>query len=347
MRKLLKALSAVLVGAGLLSLPAIAQAQELTLRLEPGVAIPVGSPQDNRFFVGGALAIKPELTLDHYVGVGPSIAVETFPSTISGVDGPTAWGFGGFVRIKRPHDSLNTGTGFSAVSPWVDADLQYIRTGSLDRFGFAVAAGAQVPTSASRWLWVGPFVRLEDVNQDGGQPGLDTRNSKTLIAGLSFEFGAKAAPKTATPPPPTTPPVVVVERDPEPVPPPPPPPPPVRREVAAVVQFAWDSAVLDSVAVAVLNEALHKIGDVSTLQSIEVEGFASSEGQLAHNQKLAQSRANSVRDYLVARGVTKTKVGSLGMGIRRPVATNATEVGRVRNRRAECKVKFIVVKEGK
>lgn len=345
MRKLLKALSAALVvGAGLL-LPVVAQAQELTLRLEPGVAIPVGSPQDNRFLVGGALAIKPELTLAHYVGVGPSVSVETFPSTISGVDGPTAWGFGGFVRVKRPHDSLNTGTGFSAVSPWVDADLQYIRTGPLDRFGFAVAAGAQVPTSASRWLWVGPFVRLEDVNQDGGIPGFNTNNSKTLIAGLSFEFGASVAPKAAPPAPP--PPVVVVERKSEPTPPPPPVFHSTPKEVSAVVQFAWDSPALDQTAVAVLDKALAEIGSVSTLRSIMVEGYASSEGQLKHNEVLAQNRAAVVRDYLLAHGIPTSKLETAGRGISHPVATNATEAGRVRNRRTECKVKLVIVKEVK
>lgn len=347
MRKLWKAFSAALVvGTGLL-LPAVAQAQELTLRLEPGVAFPVGSPQDNRFFVGGALAVKPELTLAHYVGVGPSIAVETFPSTIGGVDGPTAWGFGGFVRVKRPHDALNKGKGFGAISPWADADLQYIRTGPLNRFGFAVAVGAQVPTSASRWLWVGPFLRLQEVNQDGGQPGFDTTNSKTLIAGLSFEFGAKTAPPPARklcalPPPP----VVVVEKTPELVPPPPA-LPPVPKDFAALVQFAWDSSVLDATSIAILNIILGDIGDVSELKSVEIEGFASSEGPLARNEKLAQSRANAVRDYLVERGVPGTKVVSLGMGISNPFGDNATEAGRVANRRAVCTVKFIVVKEVK
>lgn len=343
MKKIMKALSAVVVSAGLLVLPVVAQAQELTLRLEPGVAIPLGSPQDNRFLVGGALAVKPELTLAHYVGVGPSVSVETFPSTISGIDGPTAWGFGGFVRVKRPHDSVNTGTGFGAISPWVDADLQYIRTGPLDRFGFAVAVGAQVPTSASRWLWVGPFLRLQDVNQDGGHPGFDTTNSKTLIAGLSFEFGGKTAPPAPVP---VTPPsVVVVERKPEPAPVPVVVAQDVRVEYQQVIQFAWDSPVLDATANAQLAEVVRQLKAAKEFGHVTVEGHASSEGQVEHNNVLAQKRARSVVDCLVASGIPAEKLTAKGFGSRVPVATNSTEAGRVLNRRVSFDVKFVVVKE--
>src|SRR5579864_6733858 len=165
MRNFLKALSAVLVGAGLFALPSLAQAQEISLRLEPGVAVPLTDPQDQRFGVGWAVAVKPELTLAHYLGIGPSASYMWLPSRVSGVDNGTALQLGGFARLKRPHDELNKGTGFSAASPWVDADVGYVRTQPLDRFGWSVGAGVAVPTSDSRSLWVGPFVRLNEVHE--------------------------------------------------------------------------------------------------------------------------------------------------------------------------------------
>ena len=58
MRNFLKALSAVLVGTGLFALPSLAQAQEISLRLEPGVAVPLTDPQDQRFGVGWAVAVN-------------------------------------------------------------------------------------------------------------------------------------------------------------------------------------------------------------------------------------------------------------------------------------------------
>ena len=50
---------------------------------------------------------------------------------------------GGFARVKRPHDfNLNRDVGAAGISPWIDADLQYVRTGPLNRFGGAAAVGA-------------------------------------------------------------------------------------------------------------------------------------------------------------------------------------------------------------
>jgi OOP family OmpA-OmpF porin len=66
-----------------------------------------------------------------------------------------------------------------------------------------------------------------------------------------------------------------------------------------------------------------------------VEGYASSEGQLEHNKKLSLRRAQSVVNYLVAKGVDRANLTPVGMGIIDPVADNATEEGRVKNRRVE------------
>lgn len=343
MKKFLKTISAVLVGAGLLAAPQLARAQEVTLRVEPGVAIPLTDPQAQRFGVGGALALKPELTLFHYVGVGPSVQVMQLPSNVSGVDAGNAWSYGGFVRVKRPHDELNTGRGWSAVSPWIDTDLKYTRTDGLDRFGAAVAVGAQVPTSDSRWLWVGPFARYDLVNQEDGKTGINTNSAKTLILGVSFEFGAPAKkkeveqPKKPVPPPPQPP---VVEQPKKPT------PPPVEEVVVKFkprIQFPWDSAKLDEAQQTVLKDVVKSLlADKS--YNVKIEGHASSEGQVEHNNKLAQRRADSVRNFLIANGVDGKRLTATGFGSRVPVADNKTEAGRIQNRRVEFDVSFTVVK---
>lgn len=342
MKKFLKVFSAALLGAGLFVLPSLAQAQEVTLRVEPGVAVPLTDPQAQRFGVGGAIAVKPEITLFHWVGLGPSLQWIGLPSDVSGVSAGTATRLGAFARVKRPHDETNTGRGFSAVSPWIDADLGYVRSDGLDRLGSSVAVGAQVPTSDSRWLWVGPFARYDLVNQEDGKRLVNTNSAKTLILGVSFEIGAPAKkaeePKRETPkPPPPPPPVVETPK------PPPPPPPAEVVKFKPRVQFAWDSAVLDSAQTSALAGVVKSLLADKTY-NVKIEGHASSEGQVEHNNKLAQKRADSVRNFLIANGVDGKRLTATGFGSRVPVADNKTEAGRVQNRRVEFDVSFVVVK---
>ncbi len=346
MRNFLKVVSVALVGVGLLAAPSIASAQEVTLRVEPGVAVPLTNPQAQRFDVGAAGAVKPELTLGHYLGVGPVVQVLALPSNVPGVDTGTAWSYGGFARLKRPHDELNTGRGFSAISPWIDADLKYVRTDGLDRLGASVAIGAQVPTSDSRWLWVGPFARYDLVSQEDGKIGVNTNSAKTAIFGVSFEFGAaqkKAEKKAAPPPPPPAPPPVVEEKKPEPLPPP---PAVVKLEFKPRIQFAWDSAKLEAAQLTALRDVVAAMLADKTYK-VKIDGHASSEGQVEHNNKLSLRRAQSVADFLVANGVARDRLTVTGFGSRQPIADNKTEAGRVANRRVEFDVTFTLVKEGK
>ena len=74
-------------------------------------------------------------------------------------------------------------------------------------------------------------------------------------------------------------------------------------------------------------------GDSNT--RISIVGHTDSSGPDAVNDPLSIQRAHSVRDYLVARGVAPAHVQTAGRGEREPVADNATEDGRARNRRVE------------
>ena len=74
-------------------------------------------------------------------------------------------------------------------------------------------------------------------------------------------------------------------------------------------------------------------GDPSTIVSIV--GHTDSTGTPAINNPLSVERAQSVRDYLVARGIPPTRIETSGRGDREPLADNATESGRARNRRVE------------
>ena len=74
-------------------------------------------------------------------------------------------------------------------------------------------------------------------------------------------------------------------------------------------------------------------GDTRSL--IDIVGHTDSIGSDAINNPLSVNRAQSVRDYLESRGVVARNVQIAGRGSREPVADNATEAGRARNRRVE------------
>lgn len=73
---------------------------------------------------------------------------------------------------------------------------------------------------------------------------------------------------------------------------------------------------------------------------IEVKGHTDASASEAYNQKLSESRAAAVTNYLKYKGVMGYRLQSKGFGEKVPVATNATAEGRALNRRVE----FTIVK---
>ncbi len=74
-------------------------------------------------------------------------------------------------------------------------------------------------------------------------------------------------------------------------------------------------------------------GDPNTRLSIV--GHTDSTGSDAINNPLSIERAQSVRDYLAARGVSPSRILTDGRGSREPIADNGSESGRAKNRRVE------------
>ena len=71
---------------------------------------------------------------------------------------------------------------------------------------------------------------------------------------------------------------------------------------------------------------------------IELAAHTDNVGDDASNMHLSQQRANSVRDYLVEKGIEINRLMPKGYGEKKPVATNDTAEGRTLNRRTECRV---------
>jgi len=84
-----------------------------------------------------------------------------------------------------------------------------------------------------------------------------------------------------------------------------------------------------------LDEVAKALTDTASDRTIMVEGHTDSNGNDAFNQKLSQDRAQSVRTYLVQRGVKSDHISAVGKGESTPIASNDTAEGRANNRRVE------------
>ena len=69
--------------------------------------------------------------------------------------------------------------------------------------------------------------------------------------------------------------------------------------------------------------------------NIVIYGYTDNKGKLEFNQALSEQRANSVKSYLISKGIVAARFTATGMGIADPIATNETVEGRSQNRRVE------------
>ena len=107
-----------------------------------------------------------------------------------------------------------------------------------------------------------------------------------------------------------------------------------------VVNFEVDKAVIPEVNKPLLNNTVKIMQQVPNMK-LMIIGHTDKTADAAYNMKLSQERAQAMKDYLVAQGADPSKLMIKGMGETDPIADNATDQGRFRNRRIE----FVVYDE--
>ena len=100
------------------------------------------------------------------------------------------------------------------------------------------------------------------------------------------------------------------------------------------VNFDFDSSNLTSVAKTNLNK-LAEVLKNNPDTNINIYGHTDSRGTDEYNQSLSERRSNAVVNYLVSLGVAKSRLFAMGVGEKEPIADNATDAGRAKNRRVE------------
>ena len=105
-------------------------------------------------------------------------------------------------------------------------------------------------------------------------------------------------------------------------------------EIKQTVFFDTNKATIKPVSFALLTEVAQAMKDNPTLK-VDVEGHTDSQGNDAFNLKLSQKRAESVKKFLVGKGVADDRMVPKGYGENVPIADNRTADGRAQNRRVE------------
>jgi OOP family OmpA-OmpF porin len=110
-----------------------------------------------------------------------------------------------------------------------------------------------------------------------------------------------------------------------------------RMMVLGKIRFKTESAELLPSSDPILDDVASEMKKNPRLK-LRVEGHSDNKGDAAYNRKLSAERARSVRAGLIRRGVAARRLDAEGYGETRPVATNATERGRAKNRRVEFRI---------
>ena len=106
---------------------------------------------------------------------------------------------------------------------------------------------------------------------------------------------------------------------------------------AADAFFDFDKATLKPAGKAKLDDLVGKVKGIN-LEVIIAVGHTDSVGSDVYNQTLSVKRAESVKAYLVSKGIEKNRIYTEGKGEKQPVADNKTNEGRGKNRRVEIEV---------
>jgi hypothetical protein len=106
----------------------------------------------------------------------------------------------------------------------------------------------------------------------------------------------------------------------------------------ATVYFETKSTGLNKASKTTLDSLFRTLAKPYSNYRVTITGYSDSKGDAGTNQKLSLQRAENTKDHLTKKGLTGDYITSTGLGELKPIASNATDEGRSRNRRVTVKV---------
>ena len=108
----------------------------------------------------------------------------------------------------------------------------------------------------------------------------------------------------------------------------------LKLDIPSDVSFDTGRSAIKSNFAPILNQFATSLNQ-NSVTTVTIIGHTDSTGSDAVNNPLSIDRADAARDYLVSRGVARTRIMTDGRGSREPMADNNTQQGRDKNRRVE------------
>ena len=103
------------------------------------------------------------------------------------------------------------------------------------------------------------------------------------------------------------------------------------------IEFDKNKATIRPTSFKLLDAAVKVLTDYPDLRVL-ITGHTDSDGTAEHNKKLSGDRADSVKQYMVNKGVSEDRIETRGAGEDEPIADNKTKAGKQQNRRIEFKL---------
>jgi len=120
--------------------------------------------------------------------------------------------------------------------------------------------------------------------------------------------------------------------------------PEIKKELIARVNMAAKQIFFETDSYKILPKSFPSLNDIAQILKnnpalyLIIEGHTDNQGTPATNKLLSNNRANAVKEYLQKQNISPSRLQSVGYGQEKPIATNATTVGRAMNRRVELKL---------
>lgn len=117
--------------------------------------------------------------------------------------------------------------------------------------------------------------------------------------------------------------------------------PEIKKEVIDKINYAAKNVYFNTASAKLLAKSYKPLNDVVAILKadesllLSIDGHTDAQGNDEYNQKLSENRAKAVKDYLVSKGISESRLTSTGYGETKPVADNNTAAGRAKNRRTE------------
>lgn len=120
--------------------------------------------------------------------------------------------------------------------------------------------------------------------------------------------------------------------------------PEISKEVIEKINYAAKNVFFATGSFKLLPKSFKSLDEVANLMKqddllrLQIDGHTDAQGDDAKNMTLSENRAKAVKDYLISKGVSESRINSTGYGETKPVEDNKTAVGRAKNRRVEITV---------